>query len=77
MVNAILKDKKKILPCATYLEGEYGVSGVFLGVPVKLGAQGIEEIIEIKLQPEEREGLIKSIKTVQELIDVLTKNKYL
>ncbi len=77
MVNAILKDKKKILPCATYLEGEYGVSGVFLGVPVKLGSQGIEEIIEIKLLPEEREGLIKSIKAVQELIDVLTKNKYL
>jgi malate dehydrogenase len=77
MVNAILKDKKKILPCATYLEGEYGVKGVFLGVPVKLGSQGIEEIIEIKLLPEEREGLNKSIKAVQELIDVLTKNNYL
>jgi malate dehydrogenase len=77
MVNAILKDKKKILPCATYLEGEYGIKGVFLGVPVKLGSQGIEEIIEIKLLPEEREGLNKSIKAVQELIDVLTKNNYL
>ncbi|HSE41236.1 MAG TPA: malate dehydrogenase [Acidobacteriota bacterium] len=77
MVNAILKDKKKILPCATYLEGEYGVKGVFLGVPVKLGAKGIEEIIEIKLLPEEREGLNKSIKAIQELIEVLTKNNYL
>jgi malate dehydrogenase len=77
MVNAILKDKKKILPCATYLEGEYGVKGVFLGVPVKLGTKGIEEIIEIKLLPEEREGLNKSVKAVQELIEVLTKNNYL
>jgi len=77
MVNAILKDKKKILPCATYLEGEYGVSGVFLGVPVKLGSKGIEEIIEIKLLPEEREGLNKSTKAVQELVDVLKANKYL
>jgi malate dehydrogenase len=77
MVNAILRDKKKILPCATYLEGQYGVSGVFLGVPVKLGANGIEEIIEIKLLPEEREGLNKSIKAVQELVDVLKANNYL
>jgi malate dehydrogenase len=77
MVNAILRDKKKILPCATYLEGQYGVSGVFLGVPVKLGANGIEEIIEIKLLPEEREGLNKSIKAVQELVDVLKTNNYL
>src|SRR6202034_2383774 len=49
MVEAILKDKKKILPCAAYLEGEYGISGLFVGVPVKLGAKGIEQIIEIKL----------------------------
>lgn len=77
MVNAILRDKKKILPCATYLEGQYGANGVFLGVPVKLGANGIEEIIEIKLQPEEREGLNKSIKAVQELVDVLKANNYL
>jgi malate dehydrogenase len=77
MVDAILKDKKKILPCAAYLEGEYGVQGLFLGVPVKLGSSGIEDIIEIKLQPEEREMLSKSIKAVQELIDVLSKNNYL
>jgi malate dehydrogenase len=77
MVEAILKDKKKILPCAAYLEGEYGVNGVFLGVPVKLGSEGIEEIIEIKLMPEEKEMLGKSIKAVNELVDVLKKNNYL
>lgn len=77
MVEAILKDKKKILPCAAYLEGEYGVKGVFLGVPVKLGSEGIEEIIEIKLLPEEKEMLGKSIKAVNELVEVLKQNKYL
>jgi malate dehydrogenase len=77
MVDAILKDKKKILPCAAYLEGEYGHKGVFLGVPVKLGANGIEEIIEVKLQPEEKEMLGKSAKAVQDLIGVLSNNKYL
>lgn len=77
MVDAILRDKKKILPCAAFLEGEYGVNGLYLGVPVKLGSQGIEEIIEIKLLPEEREGLQKSIKAVQELMDVLKKNNFL
>src|SRR6187200_1203374 len=53
MVEAILKDKKKILPCSAYLEGEYGVKGQFLGVPVKLGARGVEQIIQVKLEPEE------------------------
>jgi malate dehydrogenase len=77
MIDAILKDKKKILPCAAYLEGEYGVQGLFLGVPVKLGAHGIESIMEIKLLPEEQTMLNKSIQTVQELIDVLKKNSYL
>lgn len=77
MVEAILKDKKKILPCAAFLEGEYGVSGVFLGVPVKLGSNGIEEIIEVKMLPEEKEMLGKSIKAVNELVDVLKKNNYL
>ncbi|MCH7985314.1 MAG: malate dehydrogenase, partial [Acidobacteria bacterium] len=57
MVEAILKDKKKILPCAAYLEGEYGVQGLFVGVPVKLGARGIEQIIEIKLTAEEQAAL--------------------
>jgi malate dehydrogenase len=71
MVEAILKDKKKILPCAAYLEGEYGVSGLFVGVPVKLGAKGIEQIIEIKLEPDEKAALDKSSASVRELVTVL------
>jgi len=71
MVEAILKDKKKILPCAAYLEGEYGISGLFVGVPVKLGARGIEQIIEIKLTAEEKAALDKSSASVRELVTVL------
>jgi len=71
MVEAILKDKKKILPCAAYLEGEYGIHGLFVGVPVKLGARGIEEIIQINLTPEEKAALDKSAASVRELINVL------
>ncbi|MGC2725800.1 MAG: malate dehydrogenase [Candidatus Acidiferrales bacterium] len=71
MVEAILHDKKKILPCAAYLEGEYGISGLFVGVPVKLGAKGIEQIIEIKLRPEEKAALDKSAGLVRELVNVL------
>jgi len=71
MVEAILKDKKKILPCAAYLNGEYGIHGLFVGVPVKLGAKGIEEIIEIKLTPEEKAALDKSAAAVKELIAVI------
>jgi malate dehydrogenase len=71
MVEAILKDKKKILPCAAYLEGEYGVNGLFVGVPVKLGAKGIEQIIEIKLEPDEKAALDKSSASVRELVTVL------
>jgi malate dehydrogenase len=71
MVEAILKDKKKILPCAAYLEGEYGINGLYVGVPVKLGANGIEEIIQINLTTEERAALQKSAGAVQELINVL------
>jgi malate dehydrogenase len=71
MVEAILKDKKKILPCAAYLEGEYGINGLYIGVPVKLGAKGIEEIIEIKLTAEEKAGLEKSAAAVRELVSVL------
>jgi len=71
MVEAILKDKKKILPCAAYLEGEYGIKGLFVGVPVKLGARGIEQIIEIKLTPEEKAALDKSAASVRELVNVL------
>jgi malate dehydrogenase len=71
MVEAILKDKKKILPCAAYLRGEYGIDGLFVGVPVKLGAKGIEQIIEIKLTPEEKAGLDKSAAAVKELCGVI------
>jgi malate dehydrogenase len=71
MVEAILKDKKKILPCAAYLEGEYGISGVFLGVPVKLGARGIEQIVDVKLTPEEKAALDKSAASVRELVKIL------
>ena len=71
MVEAILKDKKKILPCAAYLNGEYGIHGLFVGVPVKLGAKGIEQIVEIKLTPDEKAELDKSVAAVKELIAVI------
>ena len=71
MVEAILKDKKKILPCAAYLEGEYGISGLFIGVPCKLGAGGLEQIIEIKLTAEEQAALEKSADSVKELCAVI------
>jgi malate dehydrogenase len=71
MVAAILQDKKKILPCAAYLEGEYGIKGLFVGVPVKLGEKGVEQIIEIKLTPEENAALQKSAAAVRELVTVL------
>jgi malate dehydrogenase len=71
MVEAILKDKKKILPCAAYLNGEYGIHGLYVGVPVKLGSKGIEQIIEIKLTAEEKTALDKSAAAVKELIAVI------
>jgi malate dehydrogenase len=71
MVEAILKDKKKILPCAVHLEGEYGITGLFVGVPVKLGANGLEQIIEIKLTAGEQAALNKSANSVKELIAVI------
>jgi malate dehydrogenase len=71
MVESILKDKKKILPCAAYLEGEYGIRDLFVGVPVKLGARGIEKIYQIKLDQSEQAALQKSAAAVKELIDVI------
>jgi malate dehydrogenase len=71
MTESILKDKKKILPCAAYLEGEYGINGLYVGVPCKLGAKGLEQVIEITLTAEERIALQKSAAGVQDLIDVL------
>ncbi len=71
MVEAILKDKKKILPCAAYLQGEYGIDGLYVGVPCKLGAKGLEEIIQIKLSAEEQAALQKSADSVKELCGII------
>jgi len=75
MAESILKDKKKVLPCAAYLEGEYGIKGLFVGVPVKLGSKGIEKIYEIRLTDAEKAMLKKSADAVQELVDVLKKKQ--
>jgi malate dehydrogenase len=71
MAESILKDKKKVLPCAAYLEGEYGINGLYVGVPVKLGARGVEQIYQIKLTADEQAALNKSAAAVQELVDVI------
>jgi malate dehydrogenase len=71
MVDSILLDKKMIMPCAVYLQGEYGIHGLFVGVPVKLGAQGLEQIIEIELTQDEQSQLQKSAQAVKELVDVM------
>ena len=71
MAEAILKDKKKILPCAAYLEGEYGIRGLFVGVPCKLGERGIEDVIEVRLTAEEKAALSRSADAVRELIATL------
>jgi malate dehydrogenase len=71
MVEAILKDKKKILPCAAYLDGQYGTKGLYVGVPVKLGRAGVEQIIEIKLTADEQAAFNKSAASVRELVDKL------
>jgi malate dehydrogenase len=71
MVEAILKDKKKIVPCSVFLQGEYGVSDQFLGVPIKLGARGLEQVIQITLTPEEDAAVKKSAAAVRELTTVI------
>jgi malate dehydrogenase len=71
MVDAILRDKKKILPCAAYLDGEYGISGLYVGVPAKIGCGGAEQIIQIELTLEERAALQKSAAAVKELVDII------
>ena len=76
MAEAILKDKKKILPCAAYLEGEYGFNDLFIGVPVKLGAGGVEDVIEITLTDEEKAALANSANAVQGLKDLLKTMEY-
>ena len=71
MVECILKDKKKILPCSVFLQGEYGIRDLFVGVPVKLGAKGVEQIVQITLTPDEEAALKKSAGAVKELVDVI------
>jgi malate dehydrogenase len=71
MIECVFLDKKRILPCAAYLEGEYGIKGVVIGVPVKLGKNGVEEIIELKLTPEESAALKKSAEAVRELVKIM------
>jgi malate dehydrogenase len=71
MVESILKDQKKVLPCSAYLEGEYGIKNLFVGVPVKLGERGIEKIYEMSLTEDEKGALAKSAGSVQELVDVI------
>jgi malate dehydrogenase len=71
MVEIILKDKKKIVPCSIFLQGEYGIRDLFVGVPVKLGAKGVEEIVQIKLTAEEQAALNKSAAAVKELTDII------
>jgi len=73
MAESILRDRKKVLPCAAYLEGEYGIKGVYVGVPCRIGAGGVEKIYEIKLSAEESAALKKSAAAVQELVDVIKK----
>jgi malate dehydrogenase len=71
MVDAILKDKHKILPCAAYLQGEYGINGLFVGVPCRLGTSGLEKILEIKLTPQENQALQASAQAVESLVKAL------
>lgn len=76
MAESILYNRKKILPCATILDGQYGIKDLFIGVPVKLGEQGVEQVIELKLTPEEDAALKKSAAAVQSLVDFLAKEGF-
>ncbi len=71
MVEAILKDQKRIMPCSVFLQGEYGINDLFVGVPVKLGARGVEQIVEVALDDQEKAALAKSAAAVKELVDVI------
>ena len=72
MVDALLRDQKRVLPCTAYLDGEYGIEGLYIGVPVKLGAGGIEEIVELDLSDDEREALERSADAVRDVVGVLS-----
>ncbi|HJW88197.1 MAG TPA: malate dehydrogenase, partial [Dehalococcoidia bacterium] len=73
MAEAVLLDKKRLLPCSAYLDGEYGIKDVFLGIPAKLGKDGIEQILEIELTPQEQSALERSAAGVRELVEVMVK----
>jgi malate dehydrogenase len=72
MVDSIMLDEKRVLPCTAYLEGEYGIEGLYMGVPCKLGPRGIEQIVELDLSDDEQEALRKSAGAVREVVGVLT-----
>jgi Malate/lactate dehydrogenases len=72
MVDSIMLDEKRVLPCTAYLEGEYGIEGLYMGVPVKLGAAGIEQIVELDLSADETDALKKSADAVRDVVGVLT-----
>ena len=75
MAEAIIKDKKRVLPCACYLDGEFGVKGLYVGVLAKIGSKGIEQIMPLEMTPDEQAAFKKSAGAVQELVDVLAKAK--
>jgi malate dehydrogenase len=72
MVHAVMLDEKRVLPCTAYLEGEYGIDGLYMGVPVKLGAGGLEEVVELELTEDEQTALQDSADAVREVVGVLT-----
>jgi malate dehydrogenase len=72
MVEAIIRDKKRLIPCSAYCDKEYGVGGYYVGVPVVLGAGGVERIVEIEMTAEERAGFQKSVDAVKQLVDKMT-----
>jgi malate dehydrogenase len=72
MVDSVLLDEKRVLPCTAYLEGEYGIDGLYMGVPVRLGSQGIEAVIEVDLDETERDALGRSADAVRDVVSVLT-----
>jgi malate dehydrogenase len=74
MVDAVLLDQKRLLPCTAYLDGEYGVEGLYMGVPVKLGAAGIEEIVELELSDDEHQAFQHSADAVREVVAVLDRD---
>ena len=73
MAEAYLKDKKRVLPCAAYLNGEYGVKGLYIGVPVVIGAKGVDRVVEIQLDRKEREAFSKSVQAVKDLVEACQK----